>query len=128
MEKNFDIVFNSEKENGHSFQIANGYISDTKVLFERENIVAVINASGHINFYDEKDELLTSADAQAVDSGKGVYESVVLKVSGNVITVSFPVCEWIDNYPHCDGEHDRWDSRVIGYNDVSFDITNNAIL
>lgn len=120
MEKRFDIVFNSEKENGHSFQIANGYISETKVLFERENIVATINASGHVDFYNENGDVLFSADAQAVDSGKGVYESVVLKVNGGVITVSFPVCEWIDNYPNCDGEHDRWDSRIIGYDDVVF--------
>lgn len=120
MEKNFDIVFDSEKENGKSFQIANGYISETKVLFERENIVATIKASGHVDFYNENGDVLFSADAQVVDSGKGVYESVVLKVESDKIIISFPICEWIDNYPNCDGEHDRWDSRIIGYNDVVF--------
>ena len=122
MDNKFDIIFDSEKDNGKSFQIANGYISQTQVLFEKEKLIAVIDAKGIVSFADIDDCELGTGYVVLEESGKGVYESVVLKVENNVITVSFPVCEWIDNYPHCDGEHDRWDSRVIGYNDVSFNI------
>ena len=122
MEKNFDIVFNSEKDNGKTFQIANGYISQTKVLFENEKLIAVIDAKGAVSVIDMDDCSLGAFYVVREESGKAVYESVVLKVDDDVITISFPVCEWIDNYPNCDGEHDRWDSRIIDYIDVRFDI------
>lgn len=128
MEKNFDIVFNSEKESGKSFQIANGHISQTMILFENEKIIALIDAKGIVSFRDIDNVVLDTCYIDSEQGGKGVYESVVLKVADNVITVSFPVCEWIDNYPHCDGEHDRWDSRVIGYVDVCFDVKEQEVI
>lgn len=128
MEKEFDIVFNSEKENGKSFQIANGYISQTKILFENEKIIALIDAKGIASFRDIDNAILDTCYIDCEQSGKGVYESVVLKVDGDVITISFPVCEWIDNYPNCDGEHDRWDSRIIDYIDIRFDMKEQEVI
>ena len=122
MEKDFDIVFNSKKENGKSFQIANGYISHTKIFFEKENTIVTIDAKGQLSFSEMNGEFSVCCAIDSEESGKGVYESVVLKAVDNVITISFPVCEWIDNYPNCDGEHDRWDSRIIGYINVDFDL------
>lgn len=128
MEKKFDIVFNSEKDNGKSFQIANGHISQTSILFEIEKIIAVVDAEGIASFRDMDDCCLSTCYVDREESGKAVYESVVLKADGDVITISFPVCEWIDNYPNCDGEHDRWDSRIIDYLDIRFDIKEQEVI
>lgn len=43
-------------------------------------------------------------------------------MEGKTITISFAIVEWIDNYPNCDGEHDRWDSRTVGYHDLVFSL------
>ena len=128
MEKNFDIVFNSEKDNGKSFQIANGHISQTKILFENEKIIAVVDAKGIATFKDIDNVVLGTCYITREESGKAVYESVMLKAEGDVITISFPVCEWIDNYPNCDGEHDRWDSRIIDYLDIRFDVKEQEVI
>ena len=124
-----DIIFNSETTKGSvSFQIASGYISETLILFENENIVALIEAKGQVKFYNMSDELLAQAEAPAVGSGKGVYEEVLCQVKDNLIEIQFSIYEWIDNYPHCDGEHDRWDTRIVGYHTVAFDLLTNSVI
>ena len=129
MVKKIDIIFNSEKENDKKhFQIASGFISETTLLFEKENIVALIHAKGSVEFYNMKDELLASGEVPAVDSGKGVYEEICCEVIENSIVLKFPIYEWIDNYPNCDGEYDRWDTRIIGYNTLTFDRLTNSVI
>ena len=120
MNKKTDIVFNSEKDKKRNYQIASGYITETVVLFEKESIYAVINANGQVEFFDLNDKLIKSEKVPSVDDGKMVYDEISLNVENNQIIIGFPVCEWIDNYPHCDGEHDRWDKKIIGWNDVKF--------
>lgn len=122
MNKKADIIFNSESDNNKNFQIASGYISESVVLFENENVYAVVNANGNVDFYNMDDCLLSSMKAPSVDDGKQVYDEISLKVDNNQIVIGFPICKWIDNYPHCDGEHDRWDKQIIGWNKLSFQI------
>lgn len=127
MDRKIDITFNSEKDSNKGyFQIANGYISQTVVLFERESIVAVINAKGCVEFYNMDCKLLATYKLPSIESGKQVYEEVALESQGDLLILKFPIYEWIDNYPNCDGEHDRWDTRVIGHNSVTFDLTDNT--
>ena len=118
---NIDIVFNSQTQNENVFQIASGYISQTTVLFEKEKVTAIISAKGSVDFYvDEK--LVSTQSVDAVESGREVYEQVKIQIAQGKIIIGFVVCEWIDRYPHCDGEHDRWDTKIIGYNNVEFNI------
>ena len=124
--RKIDRIVDSEKDKC-KFQIASGYISETAIHFEKEGIIALVQASGHVDYYDLNDELLASADAPSVDSGREVYEEVSCEVVGNTIIIGFPIVKWIDNYPNCDGEHDRWDSVIIGYNTVNFDISDNTV-
>lgn len=121
MSEKFDIVFNSEKENNKGFQIASGFISETKILFEKENLIALIHAKGCVKFFDLSERLLSEFNLPSVESGKGVYEEVVIEVEGNSVILKFPTYEWIDNYPNCDGEHDRWTTRKIGEETVSYE-------
>lgn len=128
MERKIDIVFDSTKANNEiCFQIASGYISETTILFEKESVVALIHAKGRVEFYDMKDELLAKGELPCVESGKVVYEEVCCKAEGDTIVLRFPIYEWIDNYPHCDGEYDRWDTKTIGYHTLTFDTESKTV-
>ncbi len=119
--KDYDKIFNSEENTGFkSFQLATGYISCTTILFEKEKIVAKIEAKGHIEFFDCEDILLASFDIPAQTGGKETYNEVLCGAEDNTVLLKFPIVEWIDNYPNCDGEHDRWDAETIGYCTLKF--------
>ncbi len=120
--KEYDKIFNSETDkNLKKIQLANGHISNTTILFEREGIVVGIESKGHIRFCDNKGKSLISFDVPAQTGGKEVYDEVLCAAEGGVISLHFPIVEWIDNYPNCDGEFDRWDTQVIGHHIVKFD-------
>ena len=36
------------------------------------------------------------------------------------ILFKLPDYQWIDHYPNCDGESDRWNTRIIGTSDEIF--------
>ena len=119
--KDYDKVFNSEENTGFkSFQLANGYISSTAILFEKEKIIARIEAKGHIDFFDCDEALLASFDIPPQTGGKETYNEVLCEAEDNTIILKFPIVEWIDNYPNCDGEHERWDTETIGYHTLKF--------
>lgn len=121
MEK-FDFIFNSEAGEKKTFQLANGYISTTSILFEKEKVVAVVSAKGKVDLFDLVDNLIETKELPEVTVGKEVYDEVVCCVSNGKITLEFPTYEWIDNYPNCDGEHDRWDTKKVGSETVSFEV------
>jgi len=118
--KKADIVFYSQ--NGPlRCQLASGYISETRLLFERENILAQIHAKGDLKFYDGNEKLLAEISLPREEDGKGVYEEVILRREEKALVLDFPIYEWIDHYPNCDGEHDRWSTRTVGCHTVVFD-------
>lgn len=45
-----------------------------------------------------------------------------------MIKLEFPIYKWIDHYPHCDGEHDRWEQQIIGYRELALDLATGMIL
>lgn len=108
-------------ESEQSFQLATGYISTTTVFFENEGILARIKAEGSVTLLNSAGELLAEFRAPRETEGRGVYEQVLCSVKDRKLLLRFPVVQWIDNYPNCDGEHDRWDSRIVGYYTVEFD-------
>ncbi len=122
------VVYNSETNERLYTQLASGYVSETVIVFEKENICALVNASGKVDFQDARGKLLASASAPAVTDGKEKYVSLYYRIDENKIILDFPVYEWIDNYPHCDGEHDRWDTREIGAHTITFDCINHKVL
>lgn len=96
-------------------EIAHGVISTTEILFVKEGIIARIEAIGKVDFLNQEEKLLSSASVLADDDGHGKYEDAYCTVEGDRIKIRFPLYEWYDNYPHCDGEYDRWDCRVVGF-------------
>ncbi len=122
MDRKIDFVFDSNTAGGESkFQLASGHISETFISFEKEGIFALIFAKGEVQFLNEKGEILAVAKLSAIDSGRGVYMDVTCKISGNNIILEFPIYQWIDHYPNCDGEHDRWDTKTVGKHTLMFD-------
>lgn len=109
------------------YQLASGYISETTIHFENENVVAVIQAKGSVEFFNMDDELIAAGKVAPEESGKGVYEEIACQAEGNLIILQFPIYEWIDNYPNCDGEHDRWDTKIIGFHTLTLDLLSCSI-
>lgn len=128
MTRKIDIIFDSEKSTEKMYQLASGYISQTTILFEKENIIAVIQAKGSVEFYSMDDKLIAAGSVPAVENGKGVYEDIRCQAESGLIRLRFPIYEWIDNYPNCDGEHDRWDTRIVGYHTLTLELSTGSIL
>jgi len=124
-----DMVFNSEKDTAGVFhQIASGYISTTSVLFEKEGVVAVIQAKGSVEFFNADGALIASGNVPAAEGGRELYEDVAFGVENGLIKLTFPIYQWIDNYPHCDGEHDRWDKKTVGSHSLSLNLLTGEIV
>lgn len=114
----------SRDETGYfMLSIASGYVSYTEIKFSDEGVILRINADGNIEFLDLDKNLISSVYLPADSDGRGRYLHVCFKLCDNKIIVRFPEYSWIDNYPYCDGENDRWDAKIIGYKEpVAFDI------
>ena len=105
------------------FGIACGFISTTEILFTVENIIARVTDSGNVEFYDNNKNLLAAICVPADSDGRGHYEDICCKVEDGKIMMRFPMYTWYDNYPDCDGEYDRWDAHIVGYESpIVFDI------
>jgi len=129
MTRKVDITFDSEKDTKKKlYQLASGYISETTILFEKEKVVALIQAKGSVEFYNMDDEMIAAGKVPPVDNGKGVYEDIGCQAGDHTIELQFPIYEWIDHYPNCDGEHDRWDTKVVGFHTLTLDLTTGFIL
>jgi len=129
----YDSVQKTVTKNSHTvtmtqegvacISIANGAIRTTDILFRHENFTLRVHASGTLELYDSTMTLRATGESSSECGGKGVFESVRCTLQDGKLTVCFPEYEWIDNYPHCDGESDRWDCRCIGWNEAAvFDI------
>ncbi len=122
------IIFDSEKVTAEAtFPLANGYISETNICFEKEGVTALITAEGAVTFHRDE-QPMTTAQLPSVDSGKQVYDQVLCRVENNRIHLRFPIYQWVDHYPNCDGEHDRWSTKTVGYHTLTFDCATNTVL
>ncbi|MBE6636856.1 MAG: hypothetical protein E7618_03515 [Ruminococcaceae bacterium] len=80
------------------------------VLFQREHIVLQADPDGHAVFshLDGRTLLTAKADGQAHR-----FDQVRCLVTTDKIVVNFPITKWIDHYPNCDGEFDRWSEVIV---------------
>ena len=126
--KTFDHIYSHEAGTFQTFQLASGYISTTGILFEADKVAAIIEAKGSVVFYDLEEHALASFDIPSQTGGREVYETVDCGKENGHIVLRFPIVHWIDNYPNCDGEHDRWDSVIVGYRTLIFDAEKQSVL
>lgn len=116
-----DFRFDSESDNGKSFQLKNEGIIETGILFEREKCVVMIAGRGTVDFYCD-DMRVAMGRLPEINGGMGNYDTVICAVNGDEIKLSFPIYQWIDTYPNCDGEYDRWITREIGCEKMAFNL------
>ena len=107
-------------------------IESTKITFGVEEIVATIDSLGHIEFFDMEENSLGYVDfpVSKDPSEKGhtaQYGDAQCCANGSEIRFQLPVYGWEDNYPHCDGESDRWDRYIARWFEVIFDCNTKQI-
>ena len=119
-------VCSDQQKNTGYFQIPSGYISEMSILFEKENVIAQVQAKGQAAFYDLDGQLLASGEVPAA-GGREVYEELCCQVEEGKLALLFPVYQWIDTYPNCDGENDRWIARKVGAHTLTFDTEKKTV-
>lgn len=107
-------------------------IEPTTVFFEQEQTSVSMDALGHIAFFDANRQPLGAVDFPVSDDPSkyahtAQYGQIRCCADGKRITVSLPVYWWSDNYPHCDGESDRWDRHISRWFHILFDCETKAI-
>lgn len=124
------VTFNSQNDPaGQLLELASGHISDNEILFINEKIIVKIESrKGEILFCDEQDTILLSAKTELPRSGDEKFSQVQCTVLGDEIKLGFPEYTYVDNYPHCDGEYDRWTKTVSGYQFVCYNYKTNRIV
>ena len=99
------------------FHLACGYYDTTAFLFEKAGFAAVVNCNGTFTFYTVAGEQLETVKAKPMQDGRGCYMDIFITTDGDRVIFRLPDYIWYDNYPDCDGESDRWDTKIIGTND-----------
>ena len=107
-------------------------IRPTTVEFEEEGCSVFVNSEGHIEVYDKENNSLGFVDVPCAESPdmyahSGQYGTIDCFADGKTITLTLPVYEWEDYYPHCDGESDRWNRKTIRHFRVVFDCESKEI-
>ncbi|MBQ7415835.1 MAG: hypothetical protein IJW14_02200 [Oscillospiraceae bacterium] len=80
------------------------------ILFEKEQILLRVDAQGNAVFCDLSGQ---EKYRSKVECEPRRFDKVLCDVTNDIITVRFPIIKWIDHYPHCDGEYDRWSEVIV---------------
>ncbi|MBQ9121723.1 MAG: hypothetical protein IJY12_05135 [Clostridia bacterium] len=125
-----EATFNSDNyPNGQIIELACGHISLTEIKFVNENVTVNVEAkTGKVDFYDSETKKCLSTKIELPLSGDEKFSEVKCIVEGEQIKVGFPQYNYKDNYPHCDGEHDRWTKIISDFNLLCYDFKNNRIV
>ena len=115
--------------NGQTLNLACGYVSLNEITFINESIIVSIEArTGEIGFYDLESNKLLSAKMQPPATGDEKFSEVKCSAESEQIKLGFPQYTYKDNYPHCDGESDRWTKTVSGFDYLYYDFKNNRFI
>ena len=109
----YDFVFDSEKKiwgrNYEEVEIDRETKPKVSILFEREGIVLCADCDGNALFGDLDNNVIHEGKVES----SNYFSRVHVRVSEGKPIAELPITKWIDHYPHCDGEHDRWSEITI---------------
>lgn len=109
----FDYVFDSEQVRWGSCEEKLELDIEKKpqvsVLFEKEGVILHADCHGNTVFRDTDGN---EVYVEAVDTER-LFWNIYVSVDEGKICVRFPATKWIDYYPNCDGEHDRWSEVIV---------------
>lgn len=111
------IISSSESLKQERFHLSCGFYETTGFLFEDLNLQLSIHCRGEFTFSTPEGRPLKTVSAKPMDSGRGCYMDVMITRAGDTLSFQLPEYKWIDHYPNCDGESDRWDAGIIGIRD-----------
>ena len=121
------IKYNSERE-AAELKAQIPATACTFIHFKNENIIVIIDQNKHVfEFYNQDEQLIISGNLPEVTEGRNAYPEITYGVEKDNIIFKLPVCRWIDNYPHCDGESDRWDTEILGFHIYKFNLITKSI-
>lgn len=120
---------NFDSTNSKMVDLACGYISLNKIVFQNEKVTVLIESrTGNVDFCDLEENKLLSTNVPLPLSGDEKFSEVKCSVEAEQIVLGFPKYSYKDNYPHCDGEHDRWTKTISGFDFLRYDMKNNCIV
>lgn len=114
------IIKSAEELKDACFHLSCGFYETTTFLFEKANFAVFIHNKGTFTFYTVDGQKIETVKAKPMESGRGCYMDVLITTTEEGVHFKLPDYQWIDHYPHCDGESDRWSTRIIGTNDEIF--------
>lgn len=104
-----------------------GFIEDTQIEYIREQLTLTVRQNGGIRIEDrhlgKRIELTIPPTAHHGKHGGGTY---ALRDGKWVLRLA--TYRVVDNYPHCDGEHDRWDDIHIGHVTICYDLMTGDLI
>lgn len=124
------VVFDhTEYPEGKLINLACGHISQNQIVFVNQSLAVDLEArTGEIAFCDLDGKVLLSARVELPGAGDEKFSEGKCCVAGEQIKLGFPRYSYEDNYPHCDGEHDRWTKIISGYRFLCYDLQKNCIV
>lgn len=108
------IIAASENLTEERFHLSCGFYDTTSFFFEKANFSVTIHCKGEFTFRDPAGTVLHTAEARRMTGGRSCYMDVFITTTEGGAIFRLPDYVWYDNYPDCDGESDRWDTRIIG--------------
>ncbi len=102
-----------------------GHIEDTEIFFENEKLYVTVLKTGEITFESELHAKLAEA-VMTPDTKNGMHDSAYCKAASGKIYLYFSIVDYVDNYPHCDGEHDRWSEVCTGYDCLVYSLSDGT--
>lgn len=123
-DSNQKIMWNGERE--YLFPNLYGHVEDTELFFINEKIYLTVKKEGCVTFLDEARNELCSTEVKPTTKN-GMHDNAYCRCDDGRIRVWFPIVDYIDNYPDCDGEYDRWTVRYVGYDCVMLDIAKGTL-
>lgn len=111
------IISASEALTEKPFHLSCGFYETTSFFFEKANFSVVIHCRGEFTFYDGEGTVVKTVKAKPMTGGRSCYMDVFITTTDDGALFRLPDYIWYDNYPDCDGESDRWDTKIIGIMD-----------
>lgn len=113
-----------EGKGKQEFSLACGMISTTVIYFKEVNLLVKIEAEGELFFYNTQGERLATCSLPRQERR---YNEVNCTLKDGEILFEFTLYTYVDNYPHCDGEYDRWEEIRAGSLNVRYDLDKKTV-
>lgn len=102
----------------HDFEIK--VSGETLNKSSSKGYIVEISKKGAAHFYD-----YNQAPIDVLEGPDKTFAEFKVDWSKDSLKISFGHTETVDNYPHCDGEHDRWSTKWADEYTVVLDIGSN---